>query len=68
VTAQKFTIPGWILASLPPSGTGGTAPDTYPEGWIQVGQYNKTTPFTATGLTSGIITDIFYNGIGVYFQ
>ncbi|MGD0359434.1 MAG: hypothetical protein ABSC93_01105 [Bryobacteraceae bacterium] len=68
VTAQKFTIPGWILASLPPSGTGGTAPYTYPEGWIQVGQYNKTTPFTATGLTSGIITDIFYNGIGVYFQ
>ncbi|MGC9945840.1 MAG: hypothetical protein ABSF64_05670 [Bryobacteraceae bacterium] len=70
VTAQQFTIPAWVVAALPISGTGtitGTS-FTYPQGWIQVGQYNKPTAFTAPGLTAGIVTDIFYNGIGVYFQ
>jgi uncharacterized protein (TIGR03437 family) len=68
LSAGKFTIPGWVLAALPPSGTGGTVPFTYPEGWIQVGQYNKPATFSAPGLTKGIITDIFYNGKGVYFK
>ena len=68
LAAQKFTIPGWVLAALPVSGTGGTEPYTYPEGWIQVGQYNKPVTFSAPGLTKGIITDIFYNGKGVYFK
>jgi uncharacterized protein (TIGR03437 family) len=68
VAAQKFTIPGWVLSAMPPSSTLGSAGDTYPGGWIQVGQYNTPTTFTATGLTSGIITDIFYNGLGVYYQ
>ena len=68
LAAQKFTIPAWVLATLPVSGTGGTEPYTYPEGWIQIGQYNKPTTFSAPGLTKGIVTDIFYNGKGVYFQ
>jgi hypothetical protein len=68
LAAQKFTIPAWVLATLPVSGTGGTEPYTYPEGWIQIGQYNKPVAFSATGLTKGIITDIFYNGKGVYFK
>jgi len=68
LAAQKFTIPAWVLATLPVSGTGGTVPYTYPEGWIQLGQYNKPVTFSAPGLNKGIITDIFYNGKGVYFQ
>lgn len=68
VAAQKFTIPGWVMSSLPPSGSFSSEGFTIPEGFIQVGQYNKPTSFTATGLTGGVITDIFYNGIGVYFQ
>jgi len=68
LAAGQLTIPGWVISALPPSGTGGTDPYTYPLGWIWIGQYNNPTPFSATGLTSGIITDIFYNGLGVYFQ
>jgi uncharacterized protein (TIGR03437 family) len=68
VAAQKFTIPAWVLSALPPSGTFSNVYGSYPGGWIQIGQYNKPTSFTATGLTSGIVTDIFYNGVGVNFQ
>jgi uncharacterized protein (TIGR03437 family) len=66
----QFTIPGWVLSTLPPSGTGVTTFNAidYPLGWIWIGQYNTPTPFSATGLTSGIITDIFYNGLGVFFK
>jgi len=68
VSAQQFTIPAWVLSALPPSSSFTVDEQTIPQGWIQVGQYNKPTAFNATGLTSGLITDIFYNGIGVYFQ
>jgi len=68
LSAGQFTIPGWLLSLLPPSGTGESPTISYPLGWIWIGQYNKPTSFTAGGLTSGIITDIFYNGIGVFFQ
>ncbi|MGA3072208.1 MAG: hypothetical protein ABSG56_00815 [Bryobacteraceae bacterium] len=67
-SAQEFTIPAWVLAALPPSGSITEEGEVIPGGWIQVGQYNKPTTFSATGLTTGIITDIFYNGIGVFFQ
>lgn len=66
--AGQFTIPGWVMAAMEPSSTVTFQSGSYPGGWIQIGQYNKPTEFTATGLTRGIITDIFYNGIGVYFK
>jgi uncharacterized protein (TIGR03437 family) len=68
LSAGQFTIPGWVISALPPSGTGGNADFSYPLGWIWIGQYNTPTSFSATGLNGGIITDIFYNGLGVYFQ
>ena len=68
VSAQKFTIPAWVLSALPASGLITSQGQTFPGGWIQVGQYNNPTTFSATGLTKGIVTDIFYNGIGVFFQ
>ena len=71
MAAHQFTIPKWVLSLLPPSGTqyagqGGSLP--FPLGWVYVGQYNKPVEFTATGLDRGILTDIFYNGMPVYFQ
>ena len=62
LAAGKFTIPAWVLAALPVSGTGGIGNFTYPEGWIQIGQYNKPVTFSAPGLTKGIITDILVVG------
>jgi hypothetical protein len=66
--AGQFTIPSWILSSLPPSGSGNNSGYVYALGWMWIGQYNKPTSFSATGLDRGIITDIFYNSEGVYFQ
>jgi uncharacterized protein (TIGR03437 family) len=61
LSAQTFTIPKRILAALPATGA-------VSYGMVSIGQYNTPTPFTATGLTRGIITDIFNNGIWVNFQ
>ena len=67
-SAQHFTIPGWVLSALPPTGTAQFQGIPYALGWIWIGQYNKPTSFSATGLDSGIVTDIFQNGYGVLFQ
>jgi hypothetical protein len=61
-TAQSFTIPKRVLAALPVSGSG----NGY--GQLSIGQYNTPTSFTATGLTGGIITDIFSNVTWVSFK
>jgi uncharacterized protein (TIGR03437 family) len=61
LSAKTFTIPKRVLAALPVTGT-----NSY--GMISIGQYNTPTSFTATGLSRGIITDIFNNGIWVNFQ
>jgi len=61
LSAQTFTIPKRVLAALPVTGATGY-------GLISIGQNNTPTSFTATGLTLGIITDIFNNGIWVNFK
>lgn len=68
LSAKTLTIPGWILAALPPSGTGQNGTLTYPLGWIWIGQYSNPVTFQAPGLDRGIYTDVFFNGVGVYFQ
>ena len=68
VSARQFTIPGWILATLPPSGTGQNGTVTYPLGWIWIGQYKQPGDVSGAGLDRGIYTDVFFNGVGVYFQ
>jgi len=67
-SAGQFTIPGWMVALLPQSGTGVNGATTYPLGWMWIGQYDTPKPFTATGLDKAIVTDILYNGTGVYFK
>ena len=59
---QSFTIPKRVLAALPASGS------ATGYGQLSIGQYNTPTSFTATGLTRGIITDIFNSAIWVNFQ
>jgi hypothetical protein len=61
LSAQTFTIPKRVLAALPVTGADGY-------GMISIGQYNTPTSFTATGLTRGIITDIFNNAVWVNFK
>jgi len=68
LAAGQFTIPGWVLSALPPAGSGVNDTIKYPLAWIWIGQYNNPTAFSATGLTKGMMTDIFYNGLGVYYQ
>jgi uncharacterized protein (TIGR03437 family) len=66
--AQEFTIPAWILSTMPPTGTQTSGSLTYPVGEIWIGEYNAPTPFTATGLDGGVITDVFFQGAFVYYQ
>ncbi len=66
--AKSFTIPGWILSTLPVSGTGQNGTLSYPLGWIWIGQYNNPVTFQAPGLDHGIFTDVFFSGTGVYFK
>jgi uncharacterized protein (TIGR03437 family) len=66
--AKSFTIPGWILSTLPVSGSGQNGLVSYPLGWIWIGQYNNPVTFTASGLDRGIYTDAFYSGVGVYYK
>jgi hypothetical protein len=68
VAAKSFTIPKWVLSTLPPTATGyiGIAP--YPIGYIWIGQFNNPVTFQAPGLDKGILMDEFFNGYPVYFQ
>jgi hypothetical protein len=61
LSKQTFTIPKRLLVALPVSGKAGY-------GQLSIGQYNTPTSFTATGLTRGIITDIFSNITWVDFK
>jgi len=66
--AGQFTIPGWVLSLLPPSGTGQSGTLSYPLGWMWIGQYNNPVAFQAQGLDRGIVSDAFFNGLAVSFQ
>jgi hypothetical protein len=68
LSAKSFTIPKWVLSTLPPTATGyiGTAP--YPIGYIWIGQSNKPVTFQAQGLDKGILMDEFFNGYPVSYK
>jgi hypothetical protein len=71
VDDKKFTIPAWVLSTLPPSGEGHAGSGgsiTYPQGWMWIGQYNNPVPFEADNLDRGILTDAFFNGFAIYFK
>jgi hypothetical protein len=66
--ANTFTIPSWVLSTLPPSGTAQNGSLNYPLGVIWIGQYNTPATFSAPGLSGGVITDAFFQGSLVNFQ
>jgi uncharacterized protein (TIGR03437 family) len=68
LAAKSFTIPKWVLSSLPPSATGHIGIAPYPLGYIWIGQSNKPVPFQAPGLDKGILIDEFFNGYPVSYQ
>ena len=68
LSAQSFTIPKWVVSTLPPTGTGHIGIAPYPTGYIWIGQSNNPVTFQATGLDKGILMDEFFNGFPVYFQ
>jgi len=62
VAPGQFTIPAWVLSSLPPSGIYLARPT----GYMWLGQYDTPTTFTATGLDKGLISaaEFFLNVVG----
>jgi uncharacterized protein (TIGR03437 family) len=68
LAAKSFTIPKWVLSTLPPTATGyiGIAP--YPIGYIWIGQSNTPVTFQASGLDKGILIDEFFNGYPVGYK
>jgi uncharacterized protein (TIGR03437 family) len=68
LSAQSFTIPKWVLSTLPPSGTGSILSSTFPLGLLWIGQPNKPVNFQATGLDKGILVQEYVNGYPVSFQ
>jgi uncharacterized protein (TIGR03437 family) len=68
LSAKSFTIPKWVLSTVPPTATAyiGIAP--YPLGYIWIGQANNPVVFQPKGLDRGVLMDEFFNGYPVYFQ
>jgi len=66
--ATSFTIPAWVLSTLPATGMTTSGSLTVPNGYIWVGQYNTPTTFTAPGIDFGIMTDVFFQGNASTFQ
>jgi hypothetical protein len=66
--AKSFTIPSWILSTLPASATLQVGSATVPLGFLYIGQYSNPVTFQAPGLDRGIFTDVFFGGTGVFFQ
>lgn len=60
LSASQFTVPAWVLSTLPVSATTQNGTETIPLGFIWIGEYDTPTTFQAKGLDRGIITDIFY--------
>jgi uncharacterized protein (TIGR03437 family) len=68
LSAQTFTIPKWVMSTLPPTTTTNIGTFPVPEGYIWIGQFNNPVTFQATGLDKGIVMDEFFNGFPVYFK
>jgi len=59
-TQSQFTIPKWVLSTLPPSAFLANGNLQQPLGFIWIGQYDTPLTFQATGLDRGIVTNIFF--------
>jgi hypothetical protein len=67
-SSQSFTIPKWVLSTMPPTGSAYIGIEAFPQGGIWIGQFNTPVTFQATGLDKGIVMDEFFTGFPVYFK
>jgi len=65
---HQFTIPAWVLSTLPPSGSYAIGSPPWAIGFVWIGQSNTPVTFNPAGLDRAILTDIFYNRAEVNFQ
>jgi hypothetical protein len=58
VSAGQFTVPAWVLSSLPATATFSNGGQIVPSGLLGVGKapFTNVGRFTATGLDFGVIT------------
>jgi hypothetical protein len=58
VSAGQFTVPAWVLSSLPASGTFTQGNQTFPTGLLGVGTapFTNVGRFSASGLDFGVLT------------
>jgi uncharacterized protein (TIGR03437 family) len=67
-SASSFTIPKWVLSTLPPSGTSYSGSTDYALGYIWIGLPASALTFQANGLDSGILVETYSSGYPVYFK
>jgi len=68
ISASQFTVPAWVLSTLPASAIAHNGNQAIPLGYIWIGEYDTPTMFQAKGLDRGLITDIFYLPRNVQYQ
>ena len=68
LSAGSFTIPKWVMSTIPPSTTYNIGAYPIPDAYIWIGQFNTPVTFQSTGLDRGIVVDEFFNGFPVYFK
>ncbi len=67
-SAGTFTVPSYILQSMPASGTITQGGFTVPAGFILLSNFSAATPFTTTGLDVGALTTLDAGGKQATFQ
>jgi len=64
----QFTVPAWIIATLPKSAIMHNGNQAIPLGYVWIGEADTPTAFQAFGLSKGIITNTFYLPRNVQFK
>lgn len=67
-TAGTFTIPKWVLSTLPVTGTLTQSGITVSNGFLLMGNYSSFNAFNAPGLDLGFFTNLVLSGQNAQFQ
>jgi uncharacterized protein (TIGR03437 family) len=68
VSVGRFTIPAWVLSTMPASGTISQGGLSAPNGFLLLGSYPALQTFTAPGLDLGYLADINFAGQNVTYK
>ena len=64
----QFTVPAWVLSTLPKSGSLSQGGITVSNGFLLMGTYPSFTPFNAPNLDLGYFSNIVLSGQNVAYQ